>query len=169
METPAHLIVDLAALREGEPARLAGTLDAALLGIDDLEWVRPAGDLAYDLEATLVSGDALAVRGALRLPCACVCGRCGRDFTAEYADLAWREDFDVAGLKSVDLTESAREGIILTLPSYPVCDEGCKGICPHCGHNLNEGPCGCAAGDASPWGALDGLAARTAENAEERK
>lgn len=170
METPARLTVDLTALREGEPARLRGALDAAALGVDDLEWVRPAGPLAYDAEATLLPGDVLEVRGRLRLPCACVCGRCGRDFRAEYAEEGWREDFDVAGQTSLDLTESAREGIILALPSYPVCDEGCKGVCPRCGRNLNEGPCGCAtAGEDSPWGALDGLTAQTAETAEERK
>ena len=170
METPARLTVDLTALREGVPVRLSGALDAAALDIDDLEWVRPAGPLVYAAEVTLLPGDALSVRGRLRLPCVCVCGRCGRDFQAEYAEDGWREDFDVAGLTSLDLTESAREGIILALPSYPVCGEGCKGVCPRCGRNLNEGPCGCAPdGEESPWGALDGLTAQTAENAEERK
>ena len=46
----------------GLPAMAAfdrGALDAAALGVDDLEWVRPAGPLAYDAEATLLPGDAV--------------------------------------------------------------------------------------------------------------
>ena len=29
------------------------------------------------------------------------------------------------------------------LPMKVLCKEDCKGICPKCGANLNEGPCGC--------------------------
>jgi uncharacterized protein len=31
------------------------------------------------------------------------------------------------------------------VPMAPICDPGCRGICPQCGKNLNEGPCACAA------------------------
>ena len=159
METPARLTVDLGRLREGRPERLQGSLPASLLEIDDLEQLRPAGPLAYDIEVTLLPGGEALARGALRLPCRCVCRRCGRDFEAEFAEEDFCETLQVEGQNTWDLTESAREGIILVLPSYPICGEGCKGVCPHCGKNLNEGPCGCAqGGDGSPWGALDGWA-----------
>ena len=29
------------------------------------------------------------------------------------------------------------------LPSKFLCDDDCKGLCPKCGANLNEGPCEC--------------------------
>lgn len=45
--------------------------------------------------------------------------------------------------KVVDLDPIVREQIVLALPSYPVCGEGCKGLCPVCGGNLNERECGC--------------------------
>jgi uncharacterized protein len=45
--------------------------------------------------------------------------------------------------KVVDLDPIVREQILLALPGYPVCDEGCKGLCPACGANLNERDCGC--------------------------
>jgi uncharacterized protein len=45
--------------------------------------------------------------------------------------------------KVVDLDPIVREQILLALPGYPVCDEGCKGLCPVCGANLNERDCGC--------------------------
>ena len=33
--------------------------------------------------------------------------------------------------------------MLLSLPAYPVCQEGCKGLCSVCGNNLNERECGC--------------------------
>ncbi len=39
--------------------------------------------------------------------------------------------------------QQLREAIMLELPALPVCDMACKGLCPKCGADLNEGPCGC--------------------------
>ena len=36
------------------------------------------------------------------------------------------------------------EDIVLSLPPKTLCQPGCKGLCPRCGKNLNEGPCACA-------------------------
>jgi uncharacterized protein len=36
-----------------------------------------------------------------------------------------------------------REAIMADLPSRPLCDEACKGLCPKCGANMNEEPCEC--------------------------
>lgn len=33
--------------------------------------------------------------------------------------------------------------LVLSLPFVYVCSEGCRGLCPQCGANLNEGGCGC--------------------------
>lgn len=39
--------------------------------------------------------------------------------------------------------EELREALMLELPPLPLCSEVCKGLCPKCGANLNEGPCNC--------------------------
>ena len=44
-----------------------------------------------------------------------------------------------------DLDELVREDIILSLPARFVCRDDCKGLCPQCGKNLNEGSCSCKA------------------------
>ncbi len=44
----------------------------------------------------------------------------------------------------IDLEPLLLSAISLALPFSPLCDEDCKGLCPRCGANLNEGPCGCA-------------------------
>lgn len=49
------------------------------------------------------------------------------------------------------------EELVLALPKKAYCAEDCKGLCPSCGHNLNEGPCGCAAATATGTSPFDAL------------
>jgi uncharacterized protein len=60
--------------------------------------------------------------------------------------------------EGLDLKDLLREQILLAVPMKVVCREECKGLCPQCGHNLNQGECECpaAVGDAR-WEALKGL------------
>ena len=44
---------------------------------------------------------------------------------------------------SLDVGLGIREAIVFTLPVKPVCREGCLGLCPVCGRNLNKGLCHC--------------------------
>lgn len=158
METPARLIVDLGRLDGGKVAHLKGVLARETLELEDLEQLRPAGDLAYELHGELMPGDEFLVRGVLALPCSCTCGRCGGAFEATYEERSFCETYPVGGLEQLDLTESVREGIMLALPTYPVCRETCKGVCLHCGKNLNTETCSCAVGGGSPFGeALQGF------------
>lgn len=43
----------------------------------------------------------------------------------------------------IDLNPDIREEIILEYPIKPLCKPDCKGLCPKCGKNLNEGSCKC--------------------------
>ena len=57
--------------------------------------------------------------------------------------------------KTIDLAPAMREQVLLALPPSPLCDEECKGLCPKCGKDLNEGDCGCDRRIADPrWAAL---------------
>ena len=44
----------------------------------------------------------------------------------------------------IDLNELIREQFYLALPMKPLCVEGCNGLCPMCGTNLNTNACTCA-------------------------
>ena len=44
----------------------------------------------------------------------------------------------------VDLQPIIREEGILAVPIQTLCSPECKGLCPQCGQNLNEGMCECA-------------------------
>ncbi len=42
------------------------------------------------------------------------------------------------------LEDTRREQVLLSVPLKALCREDCKGLCPHCGKNLNESACTCA-------------------------
>ncbi len=50
----------------------------------------------------------------------------------------------------IDLSPLVREQIILALPTRPLCRENCKGLCPHCGTNLNVQSCSCTESSGDP-------------------
>jgi uncharacterized protein len=43
----------------------------------------------------------------------------------------------------LDLAPLIRELAWLAIPMKHLCDPECKGLCPHCGVNLNDEPCQC--------------------------
>lgn len=55
----------------------------------------------------------------------------------EADDLGFMEGYQL------DVEAFMRNEILLNWPAKILCDEGCKGICPKCGQNLNIRDCGC--------------------------
>jgi uncharacterized protein len=57
--------------------------------------------------------------------------------------------------EGVELEDILRERVLLALPMQRVCSQACRGICPVCGKNRNDGACDCQP-DAKDdrWGAL---------------
>ena len=56
-----------------------------------------------------------------------------------------------------DLDPLVTEDIILYLPTKILCKENCAGVCPQCGKNLNNGPCGCKKATDPRWDILSQL------------
>ena len=50
----------------------------------------------------------------------------------------------------LDLTEAIFQYVLVAVPMKPLCREDCAGLCPHCGHDLNQGPCGCPSQETEP-------------------
>jgi uncharacterized protein len=74
-------------------------------------------------------------------------------------DLAVQEEEDIIlvtkSTREVDISESVRQALLLAIPFKKLCREGCKGLCPRCGANLNHTPCSCAKEKQDPrWDAL---------------
>ena len=67
--------------------------------------------------------------------------------------------------ETLDLGELIHEQFVLALPMKPLCVEACKGLCPECGTNLNNGACDCKPAWKDPrLAALQGILDRNKES-----
>ena len=68
------------------------------------------------------------------------------------------EELTVSEDAHLDLAPVLREDFLLSIPIQAICRSDCKGLCPQCGKNWNEGPCECPDDDIDPrWAGLTGL------------
>lgn len=128
------------------------------------------------MEATN-TGDAILVQGTAAGDATTQCARCLEDVTyglegdiegyfliggeeeAETPEDMEGDEFDfLPDNRKIDLVPLIVAALLLEVPLVPLCDDDCKGLCPQCGANLNEGPCGCSRDEAdveaSPFAAL---------------
>jgi uncharacterized protein len=97
------------------------------------------------------------------------CSRCLNDASAHVSDEAHiifaesededADDPDVYQLdpndQELDLRPAIREEWLLAAPSFALCRDDCKGLCPRCGLDLNTGTCQCEDTSSDPrWDAL---------------
>jgi uncharacterized protein len=159
-------IRDLA--QKGAPVALTGVFDLSgiLTGREDIQIV---GKLEAELTAHSQGGLA-EVEGTIRFKVHSLCSRCltpvdetlavpFRERFASRPDAVPQEDQDEVHLVTDDhitLDPYVEEAVWLALPLAPLCSSGCKGLCPQCGTNLNEKPCGCSNDSIDPR--LAGLA-----------
>lgn len=88
------------------------------------------------------------------------CDRCAepvtREYTREFSHTLVRESREDTGEfitvpdERLDLDALVLEDLIMDMPGQYLCREDCKGLCPSCGKNLNEGPCECGEPQVDP-------------------
>ena len=84
----------------------------------------------------------------------------GKSITPDEEDRAlWIDEHHI-----LDLSEVTRQGVLLAAPMSVTCREDCRGLCPHCGQNLNEGKCDCEPEPDPRWGPLLDLLDQTKSN-----
>ena len=161
----------------GRLGREGTVLVEAQVPADDALW-RDSG-IAWDgpvdvrLKASYAGTGQVVVRGEVKGTLAQECRRCLRgvkvefdgevtlvfdaDATEEESDRGEAFVFDPTSGK-LDLGEAVRGEVILAMNPYVVCEPGCRGLCPRCGADLNEGPCDCSAEEVDPrWERLRAL------------
>ena len=57
------------------------------------------------------------------------------------------------------MDEQLLELLELEFPRKILCREDCRGLCPHCGHDLNLGPCDCKPEIDPRWEPLQAILA----------
>jgi len=98
------------------------------------------------------------------------CARCLKDISVKEtfpieesfirSDEASPEDEDAyifdGGTITVD--DAVRDNLFMNIKGRYLCSEDCRGICPQCGKNLNDGECGCESEFIDPrWAGLADL------------
>ena len=100
------------------------------------------------------SADVLTLRGHIHSVMRCVCDRCAKEFDKTVdlplevrlaAELEDEEDPDYFLLNGdeLDIDDLLESAFILGMDPQILCREDCKGLCPRCGADLNEGACTC--------------------------
>jgi uncharacterized protein len=119
--------------------------------------------------AELVDGQ-IRIHGNLHTRVELVCSRClesvgeeiSRDFDLFYRPVSSISKEEEVHLKSDDteigffqgegifLADVLAEQVNLAIPMKVICRSDCRGLCPHCGANLNSEDCRCEAHSADP-------------------
>ena len=74
----------------------------------------------------------------------------GHALTPEEEDPAlWIDEHHI-----LDMHEVVRQDVLVAAPIHLLCRDDCRGLCPQCGQNLNEGPCDCKPEIDPRWSAL---------------
>lgn len=60
------------------------------------------------------------------------------------------DDYIEAPDYKLDTDALLHDDILLSLPTKLLCQEDCRGLCPKCGKNLNEGSCQCDTRETDP-------------------
>jgi len=121
------------------------------------------------------TGGELRIQGRYTVEMSAECDRClGRAVFPldESFDLFYRPVVEIAREEEVaidegeaeigfyegggmELEDILRERVLLALPMQRICSETCRGICPVCGRNRNDGTCDCKPDATNDrWGAL---------------
>lgn len=149
---------------------ISDTLDLTevRLGEDVFTPLTPA-DFSVTLSNT---GAGIVASGTARATFRAQCVRCLREYDADFvaevdgfyvevgddADLPEEQEREFITDDRIDLEPAVVQSLVLALPFAPLHSPDCAGICPSCGADLNEGPCGCAPETGgSPFAALKDL------------
>ena len=62
--------------------------------------------------------------------------------------------------ETLDISEDIRRALVLEIPTWSLCSETCKGLCPECGTDLNTTECSCEMTDETSVPAPNSLSAQ---------
>lgn len=162
------LELDISKIRSVRGSHGSFHTEAAELDFWDADW-QLANPLMVDAEISN-EGKFLNLKGHV---CATVQGSCSRclkqvvvpvdcDFAEQllyakdvslFSHLAVgevEEKYFIYDNDTLDITDIIRENILAVLPQKILCRDDCRGLCPKCGKNLNQGQCDCDLHEVDP-------------------
>ena len=148
----------------GESYQLSGHIDGDGYAVGEKELTLPEG-ASYDVVFTN-AGDGILVTGIVRASVTGECDRCLEPAAFEVAGEieeyylfeepedpeSYEDGFELIGPdRVIDLGDAISDAVVMDTPFVVLCQPDCKGLCPTCGANLNEGDCGCAEAAEQAW------------------
>lgn len=154
------MVLDLHGIFAGEQVSLPFSFSLDMTDYDR-SGIRPFPDAAEVSGVVENCADVVELRGEARVVYCSPCDRCQRDVRRPMTipmqhvlvTSLNREDNDELILVEdmrLDVSELAESDIILALPSKFLCKQDCRGLCPRCGKDLNDGDCGCDTREIDP-------------------
>lgn len=106
----------------------------------------------------LNTGENILVEGKFKADLTLKCSRClesfqysmESDFDEELSNKDESNGYVKFEGEIIDLAEVVERNILLSMPMKVLCSDNCKGLCPHCGNNLNESQCNCTGENVDP-------------------
>ena len=149
-----------------EPLILEGKESEKLLELNENGdfSLKPLSDIFYHLSASMAGQD-LLVTGVIQIQLETQCSRCLETIQTTVQTKNLYLLYEKCPDQEKDITEDIREELLLSIPDFFHCSDDCKGLCFHCGCNLNREKCSCGAAEEeaeipaenNPWDALDQL------------
>lgn len=148
----------------GESYQLSGHIDVDGYAVGEKGLTLPEG-ASYDVVFTN-AGDGILVTGIVRASVTGECDRCLEPAAFEVAGEieeyylfeepedpeSYEDGFELIGPdRVIDLGDAISDAVVMDTPFVVLCQPDCKGLCPTCGANLNEGDCGCAEAAEQAW------------------
>lgn len=162
------LELDISKIRSVKGSRESFHREVDEMDFWDADW-QLAKQLAVDVEISH-EGKFLNLKGHLSTAVKGDCSRCLKQVTvpveSDFAEqLLYAKDVSLFSHLAVgeveekyfiydndtlDITDIIRESILAVLPQKVLCRDDCRGLCPKCGKNLNQGQCDCDLHEVDP-------------------
>ena len=117
------MIIDIRAISKSESLFMSGEISEDIWEFQDSDLIKPAGQLIYEAEASVVSEE-LLVRGDFSAKFTFECTHCLVLFKKTIKLKNHSILTPIEGKLTIDLTNALREDIILALPNFTKCDQG---------------------------------------------
>lgn len=146
--------------KEGERVELDYSFEQ-----DDDSFVTPVSVTGFVENRTGI----VRISAAAKFDYAAPCARCNKPLlrhatvpvkhilVSELSEEDDSDEFILVEDRKLDVDALVCEDAYLSIPYRLLCKPDCKGLCPQCGADLNEGPCSCGKASDPRWDALKDL------------
>ena len=154
------MLIDISPILRGETDII--DIDYSVAPPADFDDIRFTGDISVRGRVKNMAGY-MTLEISAAVPFTAHCSRCWKEIASEFTlDFSKRiaekntlqnednDDYIIIEKNNIDIDSPLLEAILLEFPMTFLCKEDCRGLCPKCGKDLNEGDCSCPKKEIDP-------------------